>query len=326
MQRKNWIDWAKSIGILLVVMGHSQYSNQLVTNMIFMIHMPLFFVISGYLFKITKYKSLIELSIDSWKTLIVPYLLFNFISALFKLIPFVLTSITIGVVDWNAPILQKIYEFPKGIALTMFVGPSWFLLALVWCRYLTYLIHTQKLHIKILVVCIWSILLAIRIYTEVQYWFAIDCGIVGLIWFEIGYLIKKNPIKLPINKPLWCIIIPISATICYIGYKYNGQCNYVLAETKGILGIASTSAGLLAFFGICKLLNSIKLKLIIQISKATLLIMCMHMMLVPRLNVFMHFEGKMFYTLLGDLLAVLILTGMYPFFQKHIPVLIGRRK
>ena len=54
MQRKNWIDWAKAIGILLVVMGHSEYSNPLVVQMIFMIHMPLFFVVSGYLFKPNK--------------------------------------------------------------------------------------------------------------------------------------------------------------------------------------------------------------------------------------------------------------------------------
>lgn len=33
-QRKNWIDWAKAIGILLVVMGHSEYSNPLVVRMI----------------------------------------------------------------------------------------------------------------------------------------------------------------------------------------------------------------------------------------------------------------------------------------------------
>ena len=27
MARENWIDWAKAIGILLVVMGHSHYAN-----------------------------------------------------------------------------------------------------------------------------------------------------------------------------------------------------------------------------------------------------------------------------------------------------------
>lgn len=34
--RKNWIDWAKALGILLVVMGHSNYSQPDINPMIFM--------------------------------------------------------------------------------------------------------------------------------------------------------------------------------------------------------------------------------------------------------------------------------------------------
>lgn len=34
--RKNWIDWAKALGILLVVMGHSNYSQPNINPMIFM--------------------------------------------------------------------------------------------------------------------------------------------------------------------------------------------------------------------------------------------------------------------------------------------------
>ena len=49
--RINWIDWAKAIGIFLVVTGHSHYYCEHVVPLIFMIHMPLFFVVSGYLFK-----------------------------------------------------------------------------------------------------------------------------------------------------------------------------------------------------------------------------------------------------------------------------------
>ena len=325
-QRKNWIDWAKAIGILLVVMGLSEYSNPLVVRMIYMIHMPLFFFISGYLFKTNK--SLIEISISSWKTLVITYLLFNLISVSFKLIPYIYILLTTGTVDWNAHLFQKILEFPKGIALTMFVGPSWFLLALVWCRYLTYLIHTNKLYISILMITIWIILFIIRVYSGVQYWFAIDCGLAGFIWFELGYLIKNYFNRFPINitNSILYIIILLSAFLCYLGYKYNGQCNYVIADTKGILGIFSTGFGLMAFIGICKLLDKVEIKLITLISKATILIMCMHMMIVPRLDMFMHFEGKMLYTLLGNIFAVLILTAIYPFIQKYIPMLIGGRK
>ena len=47
--RENWIDWAKTIGILLVVMGHLDTSLVEANTLISAFHMPLFFVISGYL-------------------------------------------------------------------------------------------------------------------------------------------------------------------------------------------------------------------------------------------------------------------------------------
>lgn len=54
MERINWIDWAKAISILLVVMGHSNYSCGAVGNLIFLFHMPFFFFLSGYLFNANK--------------------------------------------------------------------------------------------------------------------------------------------------------------------------------------------------------------------------------------------------------------------------------
>ena len=43
-----WIDWAKSIGIFLVILGHMPVLLN-VKWAIYGIHMPLFFIISGYL-------------------------------------------------------------------------------------------------------------------------------------------------------------------------------------------------------------------------------------------------------------------------------------
>lgn len=73
MQRENWIDWAKALGILLVVMGHSVYASKDVTSFIFVIHMPLFFFVSGYLFKTSR--SWYEISISNVKTLLIPYII-----------------------------------------------------------------------------------------------------------------------------------------------------------------------------------------------------------------------------------------------------------
>ena len=83
MQRENWIDWAKAIGILLVVMGHSVYASGDVTSFIFVVHMPLFFWVSGYLFK--PERTWREVSTSNVKSLIVPYVGFNIIGFLYYL-------------------------------------------------------------------------------------------------------------------------------------------------------------------------------------------------------------------------------------------------
>lgn len=51
MIRQNWIDWSKSIGIYLVVLGHCSFFNKDIEGFIYTFHMPLFFMISGYLYK-----------------------------------------------------------------------------------------------------------------------------------------------------------------------------------------------------------------------------------------------------------------------------------
>jgi fucose 4-O-acetylase-like acetyltransferase len=72
-ERLHWIDWAKSLGILLVIIAHmpTQYG---IGGMIYAFHMPLFIVISGFLYKPISFKQ--EL-IRSFYCLIIPYLIYN---------------------------------------------------------------------------------------------------------------------------------------------------------------------------------------------------------------------------------------------------------
>lgn len=70
--RIQWLDFAKVFGIWIVVYGHTP--NHLFGEYISSFHMPLFFMISGYLYKIRKIR---EEFIHGFRTLIVPYLLFN---------------------------------------------------------------------------------------------------------------------------------------------------------------------------------------------------------------------------------------------------------
>ena len=202
MKRENWIDWAKAVGILFVVMGHSSYACEDVGRMIYMIHMPLFFFISGYLFKTDKnYK---ELFLNSWKSLCVPYIYYNLLFAIFTICTRMVKLLMGSDVDWTFSFFNPLWHSLLGVANGIFDGPTWFLLALVWCKFFTYALHTnESVYKKVGLLCLWGILFTVRILCGIQFVFAIDCALAGFIWFEIGHLIKLN-IGRFIYYPSWC--------------------------------------------------------------------------------------------------------------------------
>jgi fucose 4-O-acetylase-like acetyltransferase len=67
-----WMDWAKVIGIILVVYAH--VPNAPLSSIVFLFHMPFFFMISGWLYKTRPFK-------EEWRRtcrcLILPYLIYN---------------------------------------------------------------------------------------------------------------------------------------------------------------------------------------------------------------------------------------------------------
>ena len=69
-QRVQWIDTTKGIGMLLVILGHFMNDNMLV-DAIYIFHIPLFFIMSGYLFDINKgNKTFLE---SKLRGLVLPY-------------------------------------------------------------------------------------------------------------------------------------------------------------------------------------------------------------------------------------------------------------
>ena len=72
MDRITWIDWAKAAGIVLVVYSH--IPGAALRNAVFLFHMPLWFILSGYLYKERKLK---EEACRCFMCLFVPSLIYN---------------------------------------------------------------------------------------------------------------------------------------------------------------------------------------------------------------------------------------------------------
>lgn len=121
-KRLDYIDIAKGIGIILVVLGHVTYIPEPARAWISTFHMPFFFVIAGVLMAIkneveAEYK---ELAIRKARGLLIPYLWFSLAYAVIDLV-----NIYIHNIDW------KTYIYNQLSSVTLYgSGALWFLPAL----------------------------------------------------------------------------------------------------------------------------------------------------------------------------------------------------
>lgn len=115
--RVDWIDYAKGIGILLVVIGHicrglidssilSPSIARLIDQWIYAFHMPIFFFLSGLLIQRSVAKSLKAFVVDKLKNIAYPYFLWSIIQGVLVSAASQYTNNSIPLID----ILQIIYK------------------------------------------------------------------------------------------------------------------------------------------------------------------------------------------------------------------------
>lgn len=83
--RQSWADNAKALGMLLVIIGHSQLVNEPWLIFIYGFHMPLFFLISGYFGRVKEGETFgVFVNKNAWQ-LLVPYVGFYLLTMPFSL-------------------------------------------------------------------------------------------------------------------------------------------------------------------------------------------------------------------------------------------------
>src|SRR5574344_507252 len=125
IKRYNWIDWAKTICMFLVVLGHSHLENKYLVQTIYSFHMPLFFILSGMLCKSTLSLKSIKKDI---KYILLPYYIYGIISIIF---------VTSTSHSFNTHIiLRHLIDLLSGYNNN--IGAIWFLMALFFTKIIYY--------------------------------------------------------------------------------------------------------------------------------------------------------------------------------------------
>lgn len=184
------LDMMKGIGILSVIIGH--LSNYM-TQFIFSFHMPLFFILGGYLYK---HKSPSDLLKRDYKHLIIPYLFTASIVLLYWALLDMYEQNFNNI--WNR-ILTVLYGngSPNHTSALLseipVIGAIWFLLAMFWCKQVFNYLYA-KINVKYLgLTCGGISILAIILDTIcINLPFSILPGLGALIFYYIGYLIKRH--------------------------------------------------------------------------------------------------------------------------------------
>ena len=316
-QRIQYLDVAKGLGIILVVLSHLLNQKSYLNIFIYSFHVPLFFCISGVFSNPnTKLKSYI---FKSFKRLIIPYIAFFFIGFVFTLI-------------FNREIIEKssinyiIWQFVFAKPTDLNVGPIWFLPCLFVVKVYFYIINKLLIIKKNIFLNILSLLFIALIAFEIPVLehkfqlsmpFKTDVAIMALVFYIVGYYLKNEFINNSnfINKYNLCLISLSSIILVIVPYYLLGLTNlsggiygddlfyYLLCSFSGTILIVSISyhmkeSRLLLFLGRNSLLFFSIHSLFIIFYDKTLHVLC-----IDR-NVISAILGTIIILLLTSLIVV----------------------
>lgn len=284
--RIDWIDLAKGITILLVIVGHTVGSP--LRGIIFSFHMPLFFILSSVTFRYSADKEqFVTNAKKAFKHLVVPaYVMYALVTCIFVLQNLSLFTSAEFVKAFVGDRLLSAF-FASGVEITMAskvispMGIPWFLIVLFLGRTLFDCLQL-KLSGKCLIVC--SVILSvIGVWFGSVQWLPLSFDIVLAIQplFYVGmhfgiFKVESKPaFKLMISGVIWAVVLIISYIFAY-HYMELACRRYTLYPLCYVGAIAGT----LAVAEISVIIGSLKrfVAPLLYLGKNSLYMLCIHIL------------------------------------------------
>ena len=282
-KRIEYIDAAKAIGILLVILGHN-FTNTIpyLGAAIYSFHMPLFFIISGMFLKPIGFKDGV---VKYGKAYLKPY----FITCLLMLLATFILYI-FRVVDYGEIFLGlKRIAFGSGSNETNalfhdypIVGPIWFLLALFWGCLFTSIIKkfSSSLVFSILV----TFVLFFIGYVSSKYLripLSLQMGMCSVPFIMVGGILKQYDIVErfgEINKFYVIALVAIwGVAILVIGNALNmASCRY----DEGIITVPLSIIASVLVLYLCKKWGFVGIDSLKYLGKNTLYVLAGHQLVI----------------------------------------------
>lgn len=262
-QRKEWIDYLRGIGIVLMVTGHASIWRPL-NKWIMGFHMPLFFVLSGFLFSRQKWseRGFGKFAAARFRNYIIPYFLWcaicfalnlplfyinyrqsNYLLAAIKNLGWIATSIRVD-----------------GVFVPQNCTALWFLT----CLFLSQLAFYLLVNCKPLLQCVWvAVFIAISYVmnyfkTPVLPWH-LDVALIGSVFMLIGYYIREKCLLDRIQTIIVPVLMIMAASVIIM---WNDKIDMYFRQYGKDLLIFIIQASLMccALMWICRSMHTLYLK------------------------------------------------------------------
>lgn len=318
-KRIEFIDLAKGICILLVVIGHTGAGVYLPGLQA--MRMPLYFILSGLFFK--DYGGLFQLLLKKTDKILIPFLFF-YISG--YLLFYCFEWIVPGMIKSDAQGILDVFTQRQ-----YFNGPIWFLLALFWTNIFFCMISLsiKKEYMRgIWVILIGAIggLLGIN---DIFVPMSIDSAMTALPFFYFGYLLKKTPVLYPNKYDKYCLWAAGAFYVCavciekfcntpMIGFHYNNL------HGNWIAIIVVSLSSVMAVLMLCKAIG--RLPFVSYFGRYSIIPLCVHHLIYRpvRLLIQPYSDG-----IVADwsvaVITILICWGCIPLCRKYLPYVTAQK-
>ncbi|MDB5799946.1 MAG: acyltransferase 3 [Rhodocyclales bacterium] len=244
-QREDWVDVAKGLGILLVVIGHVW--NGTPKAFIYMFHMPLFFFLSGYLSTVRNDKG--KFLADKSISLLIPYVAFVVLLGSREIAKHAVAGRT----D------QFIWAFEStllgGEVLQGWPGTAWFIVCLFFTQQLVnLLLSTFGMRRTTYVVLLLLALSYAQTWLFPTFWLPLALNVVAgaAPFYFAGYLYKRVTSSVSIKAAAFiAMLLGVVLFSMHVPLRYDMKTAYFGIP---ILSFVVALGFIVTLFGLCKLM------------------------------------------------------------------------
>jgi acyltransferase len=342
--RTQWIDWAKTIGIWLVVFGHLPGNDVAVMEFIYAFHMPLFFFLSGYL---AKSRSVVDTVKSGVVRLLIPYAIYYLLTwAWWYFFGFLRHP---GLFDhsqhFQGAFVQPLFGFLFGVgystSISKISNPSlWFLVGLFNTSVIFSMLDLLRSRLeKFVMVALISCVPYVLSTSGVDLLFSLDSALMALPFYALGKLASDTatPSRLAQilalkDHYLYALVVASSFLIVFLVASVNGRAdiNGVIYGKSPLLFYFGGVVGIILVWSFSEICARLMYgPTIVTISRGSIVILALHGILsgifLSGLRAF-HVDYGLLLSAVISSAVVMICVPIIDAVETDAPILVGNRK